>query len=70
MKLENCKEGIYILAKSKSVGAYYNYDDFLKFSPLGVGVIHRVDAVTIRVKAKGILFDFYAKDLIELENEI
>ena len=77
MKLKDCKKGIYVLAKDKSIGMSFN--DFLKYSPLGVGQIvsvwssRRIGIVPLRSWMNTIVntigLGFLPEDLIELKNE-
>ena len=74
MKLKDCKEGMYVLAKDKTIGQI-SFDEFLKQSPLSIG---KVTGIALDGAIQILLLDeeewmscfyFNPEDLIELEDE-
>ena len=75
MKLKDCKEGMYVLAKDKTAGAT-PIETFLEYSPLSLGKINNVSyergEVSVVIIINSIVkkyFWFSPKDLIKVENE-
>ena len=78
MEIERCIAGKYILATSKkrNTGRAFTYDNFLKMSPLGIGIIQYVSHLAHEIvhvnplpfKYRHFSFSFSPEELIELKS--
>ena len=74
MKYKNCKKGMYVLAKSKSIGV--PFDKFLEYSPLSLGIItykysyeKYVTITPVPLMIFKYTWNFRPEDLIELDDK-